>query len=199
MDTALALLQEENAGLRAQLAERDAALAVAAAQIEALSFNLAVLKRRQFGQSSEKLTAEIEQLELRLEDLEESRAEQGAKDPLAKPEQAAPTKSRKPALRKPLPPHLPRETVVHEPEIVCICQPCDRSKLTRLGEDVTEVLEKIPARLKVIRHIRPRYACRQCEGVFQAPAPDLPIARSVHRAWPAWPWPDRQCGGQQIL
>ena len=177
MDTALALLQEENAGLRAQLAERDAALAVAAAQIEALSFNLAVLKRRQFGQSSEKLTAEIEQLELRLEDLEESRAEQGAKDPLAKPEQAAPTKSRKPALRKPLPPHLPRETVVHEPEIVCICQPCDRSKLTRLGEDVTEVLEKIPARLKVIRHIRPRYACRQCEGVFQAPAPDLPIER----------------------
>lgn len=91
MDTALTLLQEENAGLRAQLAERDAALAVAAAQIEALSFNLAVLKRRQFGQSSEKLTAEIEQLELRLEDLEESRAEQGAKDPLAKPEQAAPT------------------------------------------------------------------------------------------------------------
>ena len=177
MDTALALLQEENAGLRAQLAERDAALAVAAAQIEALSFNLAVLKRRQFGQSSEKLTAEIEQLELRLEDLEESRAEQGAKDPLAKPEQAAPTKSRKPALRKPLPPHLPRETVVHEPEIVCICQPCDRSKLTRLGEDVTEVLEKIPARLKVIRHVRPRYACRQCEGVFQAPAPDLPIER----------------------
>ena len=73
MDTALALLQAENARLRVQLAERDAALAVAAAQIEALSFNLAVLKRRQFGQSSEKLAAEIEQLELRLEDLEESR------------------------------------------------------------------------------------------------------------------------------
>ena len=75
MDTALALLQAENAGLRAQLAKQDAALAVAAAQIEALSFNLAVLKRRQFGQSSEKLAAEIEQLELRLEDLEESHAE----------------------------------------------------------------------------------------------------------------------------
>ena len=199
MDTALALLQAENARLRAQLAERDAALAVAAAQIETLSFNLAVLKRRQFGQSSEKLAAEIEQLELRLEDLEESRAEQGAKDPLAKPEQSVPAKSRKPALRKPLPPHLPRETVVHEPEIVCICQVGDRSKLTRLGEDVTEVLEKIPARLKVIRHVRPRYACRQCEGVFQAPVPDLPIAGPAHRARPAWPWPDRQCDGQQIL
>jgi transposase len=70
-----------NARLRVQLAERDVALAVAAAQIEALKFNLAVLKRRQFGQSSEKLAAEIEQLELRLEDLEESRAEQGRRIP----------------------------------------------------------------------------------------------------------------------
>ena len=50
-------------------------------------------------------------------------------------------------------------------------------KLARLGEDTTEVLEKMPARLKVIRHVRPRYACRVCEQVFQAPAPDLPIER----------------------
>ena len=50
-------------------------------------------------------------------------------------------------------------------------------QLARLGEDVTEVLEKVPARLKVIRHIRPRYACRLCEAVFQAPAPDFPIER----------------------
>ena len=78
-------------------------------------------------------------------------------------------------MRRPLPDHLPRETVVHEPAAVCGC--CDRAKLARLGEDVTEVLEKVPARLKVIRHVRPRYACRVCEGVFQAPAPDLPIER----------------------
>ena len=58
-----------------------------------------------------------------------------------------------------------------------MCGCCDRAKLARLGEDVTEVLEKVPARLKVIRHVRPRYACRVCEGVFQAPAPDLPIER----------------------
>jgi transposase len=173
VEDALAILQAENAALRAQLAERGAALDAANAQIEALSFNLAVLRRRQFGQSSERLATEIEQLELRLEDLEESRAEQSAKNPA--PVKAA--KSRKPALRKPLPPHLPRETVLHEPEIICVCHSCDRSKLTLLGEDVTEVLEKMPARLKVIRHVRPRYACRMCEGVFQAPAPDLPIER----------------------
>jgi transposase len=81
VEDALAILQAENATLRAQLAERDAALDAANAQIEALSFNLAVLRRRQFGQSSERLAAEIEQLELRLEDLEESRAEQSAKTP----------------------------------------------------------------------------------------------------------------------
>jgi transposase len=165
---------EEIVLLRRQLAEKDAALDVARAQIEALTFQLSVLRRRQFGQSSERLDVEIEQLELRLEDLEESQAEQTAKRPQPEPR---PNNPRKPAVRRPLPPHLPRETVVHEPEIICVCQECDRSKLTCLGEDVTEVLEKIPARLKVIRHVRPRYACRKCEGVFQAPAPDLPIER----------------------
>jgi transposase len=174
MEGAPATLEEENAMLRRQLAERDAELDAARAQIEALTFNLAVLRRRQFGQSSEKLDAEVEQLELRLEDLEESQAEQVAK---RTQQESRRNNLRKPALRRPLPPHLPRETVLHEPEIICACHGCDRSKLARLGEDLTEVLEKIPARLKVIRHVRPRYACRQCEGVFQAPAPDLPIER----------------------
>jgi transposase len=174
VDTAPSTPADEIALLRRQLAERDAALEVANAQIEALTFQLAVLRRRQFGQSSEKLDAEIEQLELRLEDLEESQAEQHVQrsQPASRPHTP-----RKPAIRKPLPSHLLREIVVHEPEIICVCQGCDRSKLTRLGEDVTEVLEKIPARLKVIRHVRPRYACRKCEGIFQAPAPDLPIER----------------------
>ncbi len=177
MEDALAILQAENATLRAQLAERNAALDVANAQIEALAFDFAVLRRRQFGQSSERLAAKIEQLELRLEDIEESRAEQRAEQPEAEHPDPVTRKSRKPAIRKPLPPHPPRETVMHEPEIICVCGDCDRSRLTCLGEDVTEVLEKIPARLKVIRHVRSRYACRKCQAVFQAPAPELPIER----------------------
>ena len=64
---------------------------------------------------------------------------------------------------------------MHEPANLCGC--CERSQLARLGENVTEVLEKIPATLKVIRHVRPRYACRVCERIFQAPAPALPIER----------------------
>ena len=68
--------------------------------------------------------------------------------------------------------------MLHEPVLACRCGCTDPARLTRLGEDVTEVLEKIPARLKVIRHVRPRYACRACEAVLQAPAPALPIERA---------------------
>ena len=83
-------------------------------------------------------------------------------------------KRRKPAVRQPLPEHLPRETIELEPEITCdCCQP----RLTRIGEDVTEVLETIPAQLKVIRYVRPKLACRACQAVFQAPSPDLPISK----------------------
>jgi transposase len=47
----------------------------------------------------------------------------------------------------------------------------------KLSESTTEVLEKIPAKLKVIRHVRPKYVCRLCEKIFQAPAPELPIEK----------------------
>ena len=174
MDQACRTPEEEIAALRQELAAARAQLGTAAVEIEHLRTQLAALRRQHYGQSSERLDADIAQLEMRLEDLEENEAERQ----VALPEPATPAGSPRPrgkAVRKPLPAHLPRETVVHEPEVVCGC--CDRGRLARLGEDVTEVLEKIHARLKVIRHVRPRYACRVCEGVFQAPAPDLPIER----------------------
>ncbi len=116
---------------------------------------------------------------MRLEDLEENLGEQIAANPeLPEPEaNPEPKPHRKPTGRKPLPAHLPREVVVHEPEIACSCGSCDPARLAKLGETTTEVLEKIPAKLKVIRHVRPRYACRLCEKVFQAPAPELPIEK----------------------
>jgi transposase len=52
-----------------------------------------------------------------------------------------------------------------------------RHPFSKLGEDVTDVLDKIPARLKVIRHIRPKLSCRACETIIQAPAPNLPIEK----------------------
>ena len=198
-------LLEENAALRHALAQRDAMIAelstereasqaaiaearmfkarltAALLEIEHMKLQLATLRRQRYGRSSEKLDREADQLEMRLEDLEENLGEQiaaAAKRP--EPEAAGDPVSgppRKPAGRKPLPAHLPREVVVHEPEIACRCGSCDPSRLVKLGETTTEVLEKIPAKLKVVRHVRPKYACRLCEAVFQAPAPELPIEK----------------------
>ena len=171
----------EIAALRSLVAERDAALAERDAlllnsrlEIEKLKVQLARARREQYGQSSERLTAEIGQLEMLIGDLEENQAQAAA---AAKAAPTTPAKPRQQPVRKPLPAHLPRETVLHEPVLTCRCGCTDPARLTRLGEDVTEVLEKLPARLKVIRHVRPRYACRSCEAILQAPAPDLPVER----------------------
>jgi transposase len=179
VDLAYRTPEDEIAALRHALATARAQLGTAAVEIEHLRAQVAALRRQRYGQSSERMDAEIAQLELRLEDLEENEAEHQAARPdtgLPSPAPpAAPSRTRAKAVRWPLPDHLPRETVVHEPTTLCNC--CDPARLARLGEDVTEVLEKIPAWLKVIRHVRPRYACRVCGAMFQAPAPDLPIER----------------------
>jgi transposase len=171
---------QEIAELRALLAEREAELAVARAEltgarlrIEQYKAQLAKLRRMQFGRSSEKLDAQIEQLELMLEDLEESEAARTAPAGTREPDQ--PRRERRQPVRRPLPDHLPREEIVHHPNAVC--PGCGGTHFSKLGEDVTEVLEKIPARLKVIRHIRPKLSCRACERIVQASAPDLPIEK----------------------
>lgn len=173
------LLAERDAAIAerdAALVERDARLLNARYEIEKLKVQLAALRRERYGRSSERLAAEIGQLEMLIGDLEEDQAEQAAAEK-ARRAKGKPDTPRKPALRRPLPAHLPRETILHEPVLACRCGCTDPARLTRLGEDVTEVLEKIPARLKVIRHVRPRYACRACESILQAASPDLPIER----------------------
>ena len=145
----------EIAALRALLAERDAALVErdarllsASLEIEKLKVQLAALRRDRYGQSSERLAAEIGQLEMLIGDLEEDQAQGEAASEEARRAEGEPGKPRRPALRKPLPAHLPRETVVHEPAPACRCGCADPTRLTRIGEDVTEVLEKVPARLR---------------------------------------------------
>ena len=184
-DAALAERDADIAERDAALAERDAALAEhnalllnARLEIEKLRVQLAALRRERHGRSSERLEAEIGQLEMLIGDLEEDAAErEAAAAEKARRTRGKSDKPRRPALRRPLPEHLPRETVRHEPVLACRCGCTDPDRLTCLGEDVTEVLEKTPARLKVVRHVRPRYACRACEAMLQAPAPALPIER----------------------
>lgn len=125
------------------LAERTAWL-VSEISVERLKLEVARLRRERFGASSERSTR-IDQLELVLEDLEETLAETEAQAPAPAPkEHATSGGSRRKPARRPLPEHLPRERIVHPGPTACAC--CGGAHLRPLGEDVTETLERIPAR-----------------------------------------------------
>jgi transposase len=145
-------------------------------EIENLSLLVLKLKRMHFGQRSEKMSADIGQLELRLEDLEANRA---AAEPL--PAQLAilavnEKPARKPA-RRPLPAELPREVETIAPTQQA-CPDCGGT-LRPLGEDVSEVLEYVPARFKVIRTVRPKLSCACCSRILQEPAPHRLIDKGL--------------------
>jgi transposase len=81
---------------------------------------------------------------------------------------------RRPA-RKPFPDHLPRERVIVPGPTSCAC--CGGTRLSKLGEDITETLEVIPRQWKVIQHVREKFSCRDCETIAQSPAPFHVIPR----------------------
>ena len=140
-------------------------------EIERLKLEIARLRRERFGASAER-SARIAQLELALEDLEETAAAvEGTEEPMTA--EVRTVGRRKPA-RRPLPDHLARVRVVEPAPTAC---PCCGGELRKLGEDVTETLERVPARWHVIQHVREKFSCRCCETITQAPAPFHPIAR----------------------
>jgi transposase len=167
-----AALKEMIIKQHAQISSRDA-------ELERLQLIIARLRRLQFGRKSEKIQREIEQLELQLEDLEEGAAEKKQRAGRMLPAPAAAifaSVTEKPA-RRALPEHLPRQTEIHQPEQES-CPGCG-GKLRKLGEDVSEMLEYVPARFKVIRHVRPKLSCTKCDVIAQAEAPSRPIARGL--------------------
>src|SRR5215472_5277805 len=168
--------QNELATANAELQAAKLAIQLRTLEIEKLKFQIAKLRRMQFGRSSERVTQRIEQLELRLEELVTSDAEEISK--AAAEDRPLPNRDRRQPKRKPLPDHLPRQEVVHQPEHdgACTCPACGGA-MAKLGEDVTEVLDYIPGRFQVIRHVRPKYACRHCDAITQAAAPALPTPR----------------------
>lgn len=162
--------------LKALLAAAHSELESRDTEIENLKLLILKLKRMQFGPRSEKLDRNIEQLELRLEDLE---ANQAAAGPL--PIQPAAialniAAPRKPA-RRPLPAGLPREVETIAPKHEA-CPDCGGA-LRLLGEDVAETLEYVPARFKVMRTVRPKLSCAGCSRIVQEPAPNRPIDRGL--------------------
>ncbi|HEX3685593.1 MAG TPA: IS66 family transposase [Bryobacteraceae bacterium] len=156
---------EELERLQVQISSHDA-------ELERLRLVIARLQRLQFGRKSEKIQRQLEQLELQLEDLEAGTAEERQQTEKTLP----PAAVRKPA-RRALPEHLPREVEMHIPQHAS-CPACG-GQLSRLGEDLSEVLEYVPARFKVIRHVRPKLSCSKCDVIVQAEAPSRPIERGL--------------------
>jgi transposase len=142
-------------------------------EIEALKLTIAKMRRDKFGASSERGAKLLDQLELQLAELEESVAQDTATAQINALADSKDKRQLKPAHR-PLPAHLPRERVVHAAPSSC---PGCGGALRKLGEDITETLELVPARWKVIQHVREKFSCRWCEAITQAPAPSHPIAR----------------------
>ncbi len=130
------------------------------------------LKRALYGARSEKLEPEPDQLLLALEDLSPV-----APEPPGSTQPRAPGQTpRAKAARNIgcLPAHLPRYDVVIEPTLKTC--PCCQGKLHAIGEDVSEMLDVVPAVIRVRRIHRPRYGCRSCEAaVVQAAAPPRPL------------------------
>jgi len=167
----LAEVTEENARLKALLAQTQTALADSEEARRRLETILTDLRREKFGAKSEKLSPD--QFSLALEDVELA---QGGLD--AAQEKAASILEGKPAAapaprrnRGRLPAHLPRiERVIEPASRLC---PCGCGAMTKIGEDVSERLDVVPAQLRVLVTRRPKYACRRCSGaVVQAHAPE---------------------------
>src|SRR3954451_1139090 len=170
------VIARQNAGLISLQAERDTACSerdAAQAEIEKLRLLIRQLQRGRFGRRSERL--DPDQLQLGLEDLEQTVAGAEAAQEEVTARSGTP---RAPRVRRrnlgALPAHLPRvEVLVDVGDKGC---PCCGGAMHAIGEDREEMLDIVPAvlRVKVIR--RPRYGCRACEeAVVQAPAPERPI------------------------
>jgi transposase len=180
--------------LQAMLAEREAMLVERDLLIEKLKLQIARMKRVQFGQSSERLDAQILQLELIVEDLESSyrevagEAASGTDEPIANAEALplAANDATATTRTRALPEHLPRERVRYEPQAAhsafngCGCKHCgaQTNQLTHLGDDESELLEYVPGRFKVIVQVRPKYLCGECKTISQASAPGRALAKS---------------------
>ena len=177
----------DESGLRAQVqrllgevAQRDALLAAQAAQaerasttlqfkdatIEKLKFELARYKRWAYGARTEGMTAEQRQLfeETSAEDLADLEARlariQAEQDAL----KGEPPKAPRTPKREKLPEHLPRVEVHHEPaSTVCANEACGQA-MERIGEDISERLDIVPAEFRVERHIRGKWVCRCCQA-----------------------------------
>jgi transposase len=186
-----ALLQAMVLGLKAQVAGMAAAHRAYDALVQALRITIARLKKQRFGRSSEKIERDIEQLELALESLETARAASDPSEGSAESEgiagevaQETPQETAGSEMllaqrrrgRPQITADAPRESIVLDPGECC---PDCGGRLRLVGEDVSEILDFIAAKLKVVSVHRPKKSCRDCERMVQTPAPARPVRRGM--------------------
>jgi len=176
-------LRQQIDALKQGVAQRDLEISALRLAIDKLTLELFHLRRMRYGRSSEKVDSAQSALEspgvalvpaggagdalqggAPVADLEDARQKRQAATCRTAPRQ--------------LPGHLPRQEVIHLPSPECTCPGCGTA-LRQIGQDASEVLEYEPGSFKVMRHVRPRFACARCHTVLQAPAPSRPIERGL--------------------
>jgi transposase len=173
MATAADHLPDDKDALKTALIEARAKLSGAQALIEHLQLVIAKMKREMFGPRSERNQRLLDQLELQLEELAAAAGEDEAEAETAGIQVRGFT--RRKGTRRDFPDHLPRRRIVHPAPTCCPC--CGGTKLSKIGEDVTETLDVVPRQLFVTQHVREKFSCRSCEKITQPPAPFHAIAR----------------------
>ena len=173
----LALRQQEQIHeQRHQLDEKVSLIDAQAEELRTLREYIRLLKHQRFGRKSEQASDEqiwlFNEAEATSQDTD---AEEEADDSVF-----VEAHTRKKRGRKPLPDWIPRVEILHDlPDEQKVCGE-DGTALERIGEEISEQLEFIPAKLRVLRHVRPKYACPSCRtGIHTAPLPPQPIPKSL--------------------
>lgn len=161
--------EAEAATAKAEAASAKALVSHSEALIARLKLEIEKVRRELYGSRSERKARLLEQMELQLEELEADAGEDELAAEIAANASTVRAFERKRPSRKPFPEHLPRERVVIAAPTNCSC--CGSANLSKLGEDITETLEVIPRRWKVIQTVREKFSCRECEKITQPPAP----------------------------
>ena len=169
------IAEKSNQELQQLLLNTSKELSQKAQEITLLRQRLNQLLQNQYGRKSEKLDYSLQDHLFDEADLSECHQE----DVVAAEEQITVPAHTRQRGRKPLPKELPRIRVDHdlrEAEKHCHCG----CQLTQIGEDISEQLDIIPAQVRVIQHVRLKYACKGCEETIKrAKAPNLPIPKSI--------------------
>ncbi len=158
-----------------QLDEKASLIDAQSDELRILREHIRLLKHHRFGRTSE--TSSDDQIRLFNE---AELGEDGPVEDAAPEETVVAAHTRRKRGRKPLPDWIPRVEVLHDlPDAQKICTE-DGTALERIGEEVSEQLEFVPAKLRVLRHVRPKYACPTCRtGIHTARMPPQPIPKSV--------------------